>query len=249
MLANRCITQGANMFASDALLGLAANPEDESLAVWDPEDEEFVSDEEAARRERDMAPVASPPRPVGGVLKRTDGRPEPLPPEGEPPDEGLESAPDEPEGEAPAAPAPAPRWTRIAAERKAFANFLTEHGLTEDEAKAIAAERLGLEGPLALFSDWPYTRERLQHVILTWLLHNRPAEGAEHWIDNPRARGRFWATVGEAGYDEQAVHEIIPSLHAWPGTLDEAVDYVVNAEREDRTWLGWPAPEGQEPLL
>jgi hypothetical protein len=135
-------------------------------------------------------------------------------------------------------------WTRQAQEREAFKRFLSDHGVTDDEAKAIAGDALGLPGPIKLFSEWPHSRERLQHVILAWLLANRPATGA-HWMDDEKERKRFWASVGEQGYDEAKVHEIIPSLHQWQGSVDEAIDFVVNAKHEERGQMPLPEAAGE----
>lgn len=62
MLYNRAVTQGANMGMTDLLYNMFANPNDESLMVWDAEDEGFVTPETAERREvsraRDRAPLS-----------------------------------------------------------------------------------------------------------------------------------------------------------------------------------------------
>lgn len=213
MLANRCITQGANMFAADALLGLEADGQDESLMVWDPDDETYVAPEEAerhrAQRERDSAMPASPR--THGPLKET--------------------------GPADAA------WTRSPREREALRAWLAAHGLSEDEAKAIAGRYLGRSQPLSLFSEWPHGPVRLRHVLLAWLMRHRPADPSTHWINDRRAKARFWAQAGQVGCDEEQVHRIIPSLHRWPGTAEEALDFVLRSLPEDRNWTAGEGPE------
>ncbi len=136
----------------------------------------------------------------------------------------------------------ASNWTREVAERQAFKRFLGEHEVTDDEAKAIAGAHLQLGGPIRLFSEWPEDRARLEHVIMGWLLANRPhPDPATHWMaTDPRARARFWATVGEQGFDEAKVRDILPSTKAFPGSCDELIAYVLSARPEDH---------GQMPLL
>ncbi len=133
------------------------------------------------------------------------------------------------------------RWTKIAAERNAFIAFLGAHALSQAEARQIAAEALGLDKPLAAFSEWPHGRQRLQHVLLAWLLRNRPwQDAATHWMSKDDERAAFWAEMGQLGFDEARVHEIAGSTKRFPGSRAELVDFIVNARPEDR---------GQLPLL
>ena len=132
-------------------------------------------------------------------------------------------------------------WTRQAQERDAFKRFLTEHGVSDDEAKAIAGDALGLPRPIKLFSQWPHSRQELQHAILAWLLANRPATGA-HWMDDEKERTRFWAEMAEHGFDEDMVHEVVPSTHKWPGTREELVEFILASRSEKRRQLS-PAQE------
>lgn len=127
-------------------------------------------------------------------------------------------------------------WTRKAQEREAFKRFLSEHHVTDEEAKGIAGEALGLPEPIKLFSEWPQDRESLQHAILGWLLKKRPATGA-HWMDDDKERTRFWSEMAEHGLDEGAVHAIVPSTHQWPGTRQELVRFILASRSEARGQL------------
>ena len=101
MLANRCITQGAKMFAAGALL-YPPTDEDNSFAVYDAEDAEYVSEAEMAHRQesrrRDNAVVVD--RPHGRLFARTGpGDVGYRPGNGEPAEEAVEAeftVPEEP---------------------------------------------------------------------------------------------------------------------------------------------------------
>lgn len=247
MLYNRAMTQGAKMFAGDALL-LPPVDEDGSMLVYDPEDAEYVDEEEAANRERlrerDRALILERPAGGRGRLFKTEpaGATTSAPAASAAPDGPVEEA-------APAAKPPAGKpgkgWTQNPAERAELRAFLARHGLPESEAKAIAGLWLGRKEPLERFADFPFSREILQRVLLAWLQINRPwSDPDTHWIEtDPKAKARFWATVGAEGFDEVQVHSIIPSLHRWPGTCDEAIDFVLYSTPEDRQF---PEPDAAE---
>lgn len=249
MLLNRAITQGAKMFAAEALL-LPPMDEDESFMVYDEQDAEFVTEEEAERREEQRAKDRSLPvmqRPAGrGRLFKCE---EPARPARPAPEAEVEQ-----ELEVEVEPEPC----REPPQLSPFKVFLVQHGLSEAKAKAIAGQWLGLGQPLSRWRDWPHSRERLQRVLLAWLQANHPWSDPEtHWVEtDPSTLRRFWKTVGAAGYDEVKVHEVIPSLHRWPGTADEAIDFVLYSTPEDRQFPepdaaggGDAGEDGQEVLL
>lgn len=243
MLWNRFVTQSAKMFAAEALL-YPPTDEDESMMVYDPEDDEFVSREEMALREagraRDHAPTAD--NRSSGLFKRTDNEPQPEPEDGE----FREGPPAEPEPEPVPAAQNGKHWTRNPKERAALTAFLAAHSLSEDEAKSIAGEWLHLPKPLALFSEWPHSRERLQRVLLGWLMSNRPADPESHWMKDDDERNRFWGIMGREGYDTEAVHARVPRTGAFPGSLEELVDFVLHSKPEDRWQPALPGMEAEQ---
>ncbi len=240
MLWNRCMTQGAKMFASDALL-LPPVDEDESMMVYDPEDAEFVSPEEAAHREallqRDRSlPVSQPQNGRGRLFKSEEpGNGEASP--AQVVDSEVCEAPPEETG-------PGSHWTKVAGERKAFLAFLKTHNLSEDDAKRLLASWMGRGKPLGLFSEFPHDRARAQRVLLGWLMCHRPADPETHWMTtNAGRKAAFWALMGQEGLDTEAVHERVPRTASFPGTFDELVDFVLHSKPEDRWQLALPGME------
>lgn len=237
MLWNRCVTQGAKMFAADALLFPPVD-EDDSMMVYDAEDEEYVTAEEAAHRvelrERDRAPLITPRRARGRLFKTEGPQNGNNHSEPEPTDAEFREA--EPE---PPAPQPAPtgngsNWTKIKAERDALGAFLAKHDLSPDDAKRILGDWLH-RGPLELFSEFPHDRQRAQRVLLGWLMCHRETDPETHWMKTePKAKARFWATMGSQGMDTEAVHERVPRTGTFPGDVDELIDFVLYSRPEDR---------------
>lgn len=238
MLYNRSITQGAKMFAAEALL-LPPMEEDDSFSVYDPEDEEFVSPEVARQREQHHSlPLRAAAR--SGKLFKEGEEPLNSDGQGEPVDAEYREA--EPEQE----PRRNGHWTGSAKERKAFLAFLKAHELSEDDGKRILADWMHKPEPLELFAEFPHDRARAQRILLGWLMSNRPEDPEKHWMKNPAERAHFWALMGEQGLDTEAVHERVPRTGTFPGTLDELVDFVLHSKPEDRWQPGLPGMDLDE---
>lgn len=142
MLANRCITQGAKLGMSDALLGFGVAEEDESLMVYDPEDGEYTTPDEMAHRqqsrERDHAPLAQTVTRGRNKLYKEDPAPKPAP-AGEPVEAEyteMEEPGEEPAPVQTALPADLPpqemHWIDDATVRNRFWAFAGGLGLDED---------------------------------------------------------------------------------------------------------------------
>lgn len=255
MLANRCVTQGAKMFASDALL-FPPTEEDSSFMVYDADDNEFVSPEEAehrqASRARDNALTANRNGRGRRLFKETgngNGHREPVDAEFSEPPEVAEAMGREPAGKPPAEKPAAGGLHN--GDREMLAAFLKKHELEPADFFRIMSEYEGRE--ITGLSQLPYNWPKLRRILLGWLMTNRPADPEAHWMrTNERDRARFWAIMAEEyGLSDKDVHARIPRTSAFPGDFEELVDMAANSTPEDRWQHKLPGLESaeQEALL